>query len=183
MLNHLINTCILSLAYITAYSLNLGFFMPLQEILAPNFSKLVALIFLPHGIRVLAFVFYGWKAAIYLTPGVYLMWLLSVFGNNIGLNFLAPMVSLAACWVACIVKPYIFTTKPGLETLISWKNTVLVGFLATILNGTGLSLLHNQSLSSDLLGYIIGDMVGLAITLLVLMLIFRFLRMYRTNDW
>lgn len=183
MLSHLVNTCILSIAYITAYSLNLGFFMPLQEILAPNFSKLVSLIFLPHGIRVLAFVFYGWKATIYLIPGVYLMWFLSVFGNNVGLNIFAPIVSLAACWVGCIVARYILVTKPSLETPLSWKSTVLMGFLATVLNGTGLSLLHNQSLSLDLLGYMIGDMLGLAITLLILMLIFRFLRIYRTNNW
>ena len=45
--------------------------MPLQKIFAPHLPIVFSVVFLPHGIRVLAVYFLGWRGLIYLLPSSY----------------------------------------------------------------------------------------------------------------
>ena len=62
------NFFLVSFGFAVAYSLNLGFVTPLQQMLLPNVSSSIGLLFLPHGVRIVSFYFYGWKAVLYLCP-------------------------------------------------------------------------------------------------------------------
>ena len=61
------NFLIASIAYVVSMALTLGFVFPIQSMLVPASFLEVGLLFLPHGVRVLAFYFFGWKART-LTP-------------------------------------------------------------------------------------------------------------------
>ena len=65
---HLQNFVIVSVFYITAYSLTLGFVAPLQQMLFSNVITELSLLFLPHGVRVLVVYFFGWRGVLYLIP-------------------------------------------------------------------------------------------------------------------
>ena len=83
---------IVSLAYITSYTLTNGFIVPLQSMLLPSYTTTISLLFLPHGIRVLAAYYYGWKAFFYLIPSTYLMWFVIVYGSGVPLHPLQPIL-------------------------------------------------------------------------------------------
>lgn len=59
MKEHIQNFLIVSVSYITAYSLTLGFVAPVQKILLSGVAIEVGLLFLPHGVRVFAFIFWA----------------------------------------------------------------------------------------------------------------------------
>jgi len=109
---HLQNFLVVSVAYITAYSLVLGFVSPLQQILLSNVILEVSLLFLPHGIRVLSFWFFGWRAAIYLLPAAYLMMVVSAQAG-ISLDLWSPLGNILACllgfWIAKAAYPEHYT--------------------------------------------------------------------------
>ena len=83
--------------YTTVYTFTLGFIYPMQNIILPENSLMASLLFLPHGVRALAFFLFGLKAAIYLLPAHYAMWYISVHGADIGLDIFSPVVSILGC--------------------------------------------------------------------------------------
>ena len=91
---------IISVAYIASYTLVAGFIAPLQGLILPTFTTSISLLFLPHGIRVLAAYYYGWKALPLLLPSMYLMWFITVYASNIPLHPLSPLLSGIACIIA-----------------------------------------------------------------------------------
>lgn len=64
---------IVSFAYIISYSLTSGFVYPIQTTLLPDVSEKTGLLFLPHGVRIIAVYYLGWKAILFLLPSTYLM--------------------------------------------------------------------------------------------------------------
>lgn len=52
---------LLSVAWVISCSLTIGLVLPLQQMLFVNFSINIGLCFLPHGIRILAFYYFGWR--------------------------------------------------------------------------------------------------------------------------
>jgi hypothetical protein len=91
---------VVSVGYISAYTITSGLVMPLQKIFAPQLPVVFSLLFLPHGIRVLAVYFLGWRGILYLIPCSYLMWAISVYGSSIDLAILSPLASLSVVYVA-----------------------------------------------------------------------------------
>ena len=90
---------IVSIAYIISYALTSGFVYPIQTTLLPNVSEKTGLLFLPHGVRIIAMYYLGWRAMFHLLPASYLMWFLSVYGNGLDLGVYEPIMSLLACYV------------------------------------------------------------------------------------
>ena len=70
--------------YTAAYTLTLGFVYPMQKILLPENSLMASLLFLPHGVRAIAFFLFGIRATLYLLPAHYAMWYITVHGADIG---------------------------------------------------------------------------------------------------
>ena len=87
----------ISIAYIASYTLVVGFFYPLQSLIFPTFTSTISLLFLPHGIRILAAYYYGWKAFFLLLPSMYIMWIISVYGVGVPLHPMQPVISGVSC--------------------------------------------------------------------------------------
>jgi hypothetical protein len=167
---------IVSLAYIASYTLTNGFIVPLQSMLLPSYTGVISLLFLPHGIRVLAAYYYGWKAFFFLVPSTYLMWFVIVHGSGVPLHPLQPIFSV----LSCIIGMKVMSKNKTGHIEKEWKLLLLGGFIGSILNGISSSFLYNNGvLTSSMFGYIFGDMSGQIILMIMLIYIFKFLRMFK----
>jgi len=176
-----LTTCVIvSFAYIISYSLTSGFVYPIQTTLLPEVSEKTGLLFLPHGVRIITIYYLGWRAVFYLLPGSYLMWFLTVYGDNVRLDIYAPIVSLVACYIGLKLTEFVAFMRPSALDLAAWKYLIVAGVIGSVCNGIGLTALqHNAEFSLNVLGYVIGDVAGLFASLTILMYVFKFLRHYR----
>ena len=173
----------LTAGYIVTYTLAMGFIKPTQTILLSEVAPQIGLLFLPHGIRVLGFHYFGWKAIIYLLPGSYLMWTLAVFGNNVPLHPLAPIASISATYLGVIVANLLFELGYKISKPTEWKFLLFAGFVSSIANAASLSFLqHPNEILYSMIGYATGDMAGMALCLIAIMYFFRFLRHYKKHS-
>ena len=155
----------ISIAYIASYTLVVGFFYPLQSLMFPTFTSTISLLFLPLGVRILAAYYYGWKSFFLLVPASYFMWIISVYGANIPLNLAQPIISTVSCILGVKIISKRLTHIFREDILI----LVFAGIIGSILNGLCNSLLINNTfLSTQVLSYIFGDVLGQ----IVLMLLF-----------
>jgi len=155
----------ISIAYVASYTLVVGFFYPLQSLIFPTFTSTISLLFLPHGIRILAAYYYGWKAFFLLLPSMYIMWIISVYGVGVPLHPIQPVIS----GVSCVLGIMIVSTKITHNLRKDLKPLLMAGIFGSVLNGLFNSFLVNQKFFiSDAFYFIIGDVLGL----IVLMLLF-----------
>ena len=172
----------LSAAYVIAYTLTSGFIYPLQTALLPEVSEKICLLFIPHGVRILAIYYYGWRAIVYLLPASYLMWLLEVYGSGIEFSIQQPVISLVACYLGVRLAIMLLVMRPSKPDLTAWKFLIFAGTIGSIFNGLGLSISqYQENLVQNVIGYVIGDVAGLLTSLLILIYLFKFLRHYREN--
>ena len=167
----------MSIAFIVASSLTLGFVIPVQGLLSQYAIPEIGLIFLPHGIRVIAFHYLGWKAVLHMIPASYLFWALS---NTSGseLDVLSPIVSTVACYIGFLGATVVVHKEDIGNKISTWKYFVLAGATSSVVNGLALSWLQFADTPlSALVGYVVGDTLGLAVCLVVLMYVFRLLRL------
>lgn len=177
MKEHIQNLLIVSFFYIIAYSLTLGFVVPLQHMLLGNVSPAICLLFLPHGVRILAMYFYGWKTILYIMPVSYLFLALSNH-TGAGLNPLAPVVSIAACYLGYAGSAFVLRPEEKKLSIRKWKFFIIAGMTSSLVNGFSLSWLqHGDNQITSAVGYMIGDVSGLLACLFLLMYGFRFARL------
>ena len=182
MINTFTTFVLLSGSYIISYALTTGFVSPLQVTFLPGVSDKIGLLFLPHGVRIVAIYYYGWRAIFLLLPASYLMWFLTVYGGEIGLNMYAPIVSLVACWLGVTLAKATFEERSKILDMSAWKFLIVAGAAGSLLNGIGLSFLqHDSQIGLSILGYMIGDVAGLFASLLILIYVFRFMK-YAAQD-
>ena len=182
MKNEIEQFLLVSVAYACAFSLTLGFITPLQQLLLPNVSSSIGLLFLPHGVRILAFYYHGWKAILYLLPVTYLTLALSI-QSGVNLDYLSPLVSLMACYTGFLIASAFITAQPKQPTIKMTTFFLLTGMLASIFNGISLSWLNFGEIDLlNALGYIFGDVAGLAVCFLVLIYGFRLARLVNSME-
>ena len=177
MQQHIQNFLVVSVAYITAYSLVLGFVSPLQQILLSNVILDVSLLFLPHGIRVLSFWFFGWRAAIYLLPPAYLMMVVSAQAG-ISLDLWSPLGNILACLLGFLIAKAIFPDLASKRGMPNWKYFGIIALFGSFFNSVGMTALHAHELNLLIASeYVIGDMAGFFVCFIILMYAFRFARL------
>ena len=160
-----------------ASSLTLGFVIPVQGLLSQYAIPEIGLIFLPHGIRVIAFHYLGWKAVLHMMPASYLFW---AFSNTSGseLDVLSPIVSMIACYIGFLGATVVVQKEDIGNKISTWKYFVLAGATSSVVNGVALSWLQfSETPMIALLEYVIGDTLGLLVCLVVLMYAFRLIRL------
>lgn len=166
-----------SLLYLTAIVVNFEVVVPVQNLFFPEYASRASLLFLPHGVRVLAAWLMGWRSALALLPGVFL-----AFFYVAGMEVFTPS-RLAAIIVAVTVAPATFEAfrllgvnlAPRPDRTPCWSCIMIAGLAASMAG----SMLTNLALGSapvEYFAYVIGDMAGLFFLMLVLMLIFRWMR-------
>ena len=165
------------IGYTAAYTFTLGFIFPIQKIILPENSLLASVLFLPHGVRAIAFFLFGLKAALYLLPAHYAMWYISVHGADIGLDLFAPLVSISACLIGYILFLSIRNILPYSIYDRGWILVTIIITFSAFFNSIGLSRLHSPIGEFDnFLAFFGGDILVGFIFLLMAMYIWRILK-------
>lgn len=112
--------------------------------------------------------------------------MLFTFIGSTGLNIFAPIVSLV-CWYAGLQAARLLFSKTITVTfkIRDWSLLLWGGVIVSLFNGLGLILLHRvvaDEISAlafpltELLGYLIGDVLGLVLCLVFLVYFYRLVR-------
>ncbi|WP_347821604.1 hypothetical protein [uncultured Planktomarina sp.] len=148
-----------------------------------NVPAYIGLFFLPHGVRILTLYFYGWRGMFYLLPASLLMLILSE--NQTGLSLLSPIVSVPCCYLGVQFVRILFSDTISVSFAIKdWKLMFWGGVVGSIFNGFGLTLLNqtykstvdNSALLLEVMGFVVGDVLGLIFCLLSIVYLFRMIR-------
>ena len=183
MKEHFQNFIVLAIAYVVSFSLTMSIISPLQAILLPSVSNSISVLFLPHGVRMLAAHYFGWKSIVYLLPPSYLMYALMIQTHGDILPFTAPLVSLIAAYLGMTLIVCLADISSRDLRISTWKWLLLGGFIGSIFNGLGIGLLlGNISLSTQMIGYAIGDVSGQFALMIALIYYFRFVQNDYTTD-
>ncbi len=170
-------TLLASLAYVLAFFLTFKVFVPVQGFFFPDYLSHASLLFLPHGVRVLAAWLLGWRSVIALMPGVFLAYFYFAGMDVFEISRLVGMT------VAVLVPPatFFFLTRAGLDIsprpdrAPCWVCVMAAGIAISVL----ISTLTNLAFGSgpvDYFAYLIGDIFGLFFVMLMLMYAFRAMR-------
>ena len=172
-INHFL---IVTAAYITAFSLTLGFAVPLQKVLLPSFSATIWLLYLPHGVRIITFYFFGWKGLVYLLPGVLIMtFLATVTGVPFRWHF--AVAGIISCYIGYKLGTLLIGERTPSFTKSKWKFFLITGTMSSLVNAGTLAFLRKpEDILSYVMGYMIGDVIGLMIVFYALIVAFRFAR-------
>jgi hypothetical protein len=177
------NFLIVSVAYIVCYTLVGGFVLPLQTVLFPEFPKSIGLLFLPHGVRILAAHYFGWKSFLLLLPASYFMWYLSVHASGIPIHPAQPLISLLACILGYKIGISIYVIFERFWGKQKWKILLFGGVSASFLNGLGNSFFYCEGCAptfSYYTGtYMLGDMLGQLALMLLLMYLLKRIRLVK----
>lgn len=169
---------VVSVIYVWSYFLTVSVVAPVQSMVLP--ATAMSVVFLPHGVRVLAAWMYGWRSVGYLLPGAMLCNLHfagdRAFDPVILSGTLASLVSAPLAFAA--VRRFWgrrggrIATAPG-ETRL--QTVLLVGAAASVLNLTGLQLAYGLAPAEGAV-ILVGDVTGLALSMLVVWATLRLLK-------
>ncbi|OBY26831.1 hypothetical protein [Leisingera sp. JC1] len=178
---------VITAAYIICHGLTAWVVTPVQGIFLPEITVFASLIYLPHGVRVLAVWLLGWRAVLPLAAGAFLSeWIFTEAGVR---QLMEPVLleSVAVGAVSAFVAFEIaglfgWNLYAGQPRRISWTSLLAVGALASLINSAGQSVVFSGLIfPGDQLPvmavYAAGDLLGLAVCMLALTMIFRWLRL------
>lgn len=179
------NTLYVTAAYLVALSGVTWLVSPLQRLVFPEVTVFAALVFLPHGVRVLAAWLFGWRSVVYL-----------LIATATGHALLTPDLpvdgSRLLAWIltsACA--PVVFTLlrlagrdyrqMQAEPDRASWRELMLVAFLSSALNSVGHNLLFAPEIwpvgsVRVFAAFLIGDTLGTFAAFAALMVLLRSLR-------
>lgn len=158
--------------------------VPLQSVLMPTIAPYAALIFLPHGVRVLATWLYREKALVPLLVAHLLMYRLFYWHSDDAATNMVAVLSGSFC--AFIALQFFNFGRIDVSlnniSISHWRVLIVFGFMASVFNALGNTLALGGTIASDLhvglvITFIIGDTLGTAACLLLLMLGLRFRRL------
>ena len=164
------------------YTLTLGFIFPIQQIIATKSLAVIGLLFLPHGVRAVAFHYLGARAFIHLLPTSYLTWFITVYGNNLDLHPLGPMASVIACYFGYLMFNAVNRLKSDKLITNTWINVLIMSAIMSILNGAALTLLNfDGDFLTGVFGYLIGDIAGAFFFMVTTLYIYRSIKFFSSN--
>ena len=165
--------------YLICFLITARILFPIQiELFESKPLLSAALVFLPHGVRVISTVVYGLRSLIPLFCAQVLTGL--SFISNIYLLIPLALVGTFCVWLSIHM---IFRRVNGLSLeQITFKNIILIAFLSSILNSIGnyltkIVLIDNYGtlFNQELFLYILGDFLG---TILLFLLYVKWLKKY-----
>ncbi len=176
MLEYSKETLVVSSVYVVSFFLTFNILAPIQSLFFSQFPSQAYLLFLPHGVRVLAAWLLGWNSIIAIAPGVLIANLLFMQAVPEAVSFPVLMVNILAA-PAVFQALYSFGWKiaPRSDRSPCWPCVMVAGFIISVVTASLMNLLFGSALE-DYIAYMIGDFFGLFFLMLLLMLVFRRLR-------
>lgn len=171
---------IIIIAYMLAFALVSWVINPLQNNFMPTIAPYAALVFLPHGVRVLATWLYRERALIPLLVAHLILYRLFYWHAD---DTVANMVAvLSGSFCAFIALQLFAFSRIDVSlnniSISHWRTLIVFGFIASVFNALGNMLALGGTIASELhirlvITFIIGDTLGTAACLLILMLALR----------
>ena len=105
--------------------------------------------------------------------------------NQTGWSLLSPIVSMPCCYLGVQFVRILFSDTISVSFVIKdWKLLFWGGIVGSIFNGFGLTLLNqtykstvdNSALLLEVMGFVVGDVLGLIFCLLSIVYLFRMIR-------
>lgn len=180
---------VITASYIICHGLTAWGITPVQALFLPEVTIFASLVYLPHGVRVLSVWLFGWKAVLPLAAGAFLSELMFTSANVRQLMQPVLLQSIAVGAFSGLITFEVLrfagqSLYAGQSRRIAWKWLLAVGAIASVLNSIGQSavfsgLIFPGGQPSVMAVYAAGDLIGLAVCMVALMLIFRWLRLAR----
>jgi hypothetical protein len=173
----LLPALLISGAYILAFATTFSVVMPVQDAVLPAFGNYASLLFLPHGVRVVAAWLYGWRSLIFLAPGAFLTHSYLYGSAGFSLDYMIAVFS----GVCCAALSFWFFALLGMDFRlhksgnVNWRDVMLAGGAASILNSVGTKLFFGNDIATASARFL-GDVTGMIFSTFILMMIFRVLR-------
>lgn len=180
------NFLIVVLGYVFCHGVTAFVVTPVQSSVFPEYTVFASLVYLPHGVRVLAIWAFGWRAIPALVVGLSVSaWL---FTPSNELDILEPALlegilvgALCAFLAFELVRRFGYDYYFGSSRNLSWRGMILIGAISSIINSVGQTLVFSgvvglNELPALMIFYAVGDLVGLIICMVVLMFCFRWMR-------
>ena len=185
---HLYNIGWIFIAHVIGMLLVTHAVLPLQSLAVPNIGTFAALIFPIHGIRVIAAWMFGWWSVPYLfAANVSLALFYAVIAMETPyLEFTSErlmswsLVSIVAVVATDLFKASGMKIGKGLASISedTWKQLLFVGFVSSVLNSVGQSLIFAGKIISGeelnvMIGFLVGDTLGTFLCFVGLLFLFR----------
>lgn len=163
-----------------AYIISWMIFLPIQQKIFPTLNGLVALVYLPFGIKIISAFFEGWRSMLYLAPGVVIA--NALFIQMPFTNWSTYLTLLFSYGMApTVFKLLDWFKADGAHTLTAsqaWRTLVLGGAISSMTISFLVHALWHDAIAQNIIfhsmfEFIVGDMLGLAVVLTVLMAVFR----------
>ena len=161
--------------------------MPIETMVVERNAALVSLLYLPHAVRVLGAWMVGPKSILALIPASicgYIFIMRPDAGAFTPADFIIPMVGALCAPVAFELMRFVrIDVYPKSTGVISWRTLVFAGLLSSIVNSFFSTLfLEGQFPIEDtfdvLTRFVIGDVMGLVIILLLLVSLLKAFRRF-----
>jgi hypothetical protein len=160
---------------------------PIQRLYIPEVTLFAALIFPPHGVRVLTAWFFGWRAFVYLFIAATISHFVLTPDLPLGIKAFVAWAITSSCAILAfellrfLGRDYhTMSAEPNPRT---WRGLLLVGFVSSVLNSLGHNLLFAGAIwpvgsLKVFLAFLAGDTLGTFVAFAVLMLVLRSLRRF-----
>ena len=152
------------MGYTLMSTLTLGLIMPVHRTIISLFQYSEGVLLVPHtmhpahGVIALAFLFFSYRAALYLYPALYLEWALDTYGYHLDIHSSAPSVTIFASFIGFAFYRHFIDTKISNNISIRFMSLIIIiGLLNAIASG---SLHHKVDLSDTITFYFAGDFLG-----------------------
>lgn len=166
---HIAYAIALAVLYTAAFGLVVFVLNPLQALAFPEVTGFASLVFIPHGLRVMATVVMGARAI----PGLFLGSLYSTYFiwgiESLALSLVIALISSTVAWIALAglgsvgVNAYYLNRKSGLP---AFRTIFLAGILCSFANSFLMAMVlemtgNIQRVTYTMAAIAIGDTVGL----------------------
>lgn len=179
---------IVMITYIVCHGVTALIVTPIQEHFISQVTVFASLMYLPHGVRVLATWLLGWKAIVPLFLGSYISNLLFTPVYVRAITDPVVLLSIAVGAVSAffgfaLVNLFWRNIKAGKRRKMDWKWLLVVGAIASVFNSVGQSIIYSglivpKEAFSVFATYAAGDIIGLLVTMFALLFIFRWIRLF-----
>lgn len=152
------------MGYTLMSTLTLGLIMPAHRTITSLFQYSEGVLLVPHtihpahGVIALAFLFFSYRAALYLYPALYLEWALDTYGNHLDIHSSLPSATISAAFIGfAFYRHFIDTNIPKNISFRFISLVIVIG----LLNATALASLHHKFDFIDTITfYFVGDLLG-----------------------
>jgi len=161
---------------------------PIQQAFFKDITIFASLVYLPHGVRVLATWLWGWKAFFALYAGSFLSDLIFTPEHVQTLLQDALLISIAVGSVSALLAFEVLrllgrNLYANGTRIMNWKWLLAVGAMASVINSVGQTYVYSGVILPDhalpvLATYATGDLIGLFVSMLALMMVFRWIRLF-----